>query len=221
MSKGAEKNFREFAIRGGRQRRTINDSQYHDIIAHAILFRSAEKIVTRLGLVGYRANVVAYSIAYLAHHTESRIDLAEDLGRSIIAPGSAAALEAIAPSVYATITEPEGGGNAGEWAKRERCWDVIRAKRISLPQELASSLVSVDRPARRGRTPDPLTEEQTEVVERVMAVDPRRLVRNIPLGARNLEPRGMAEIHRVQPGQIGKAETATKLQTGRSGGQDP
>ena len=172
VSRGAEKNFREFAISRGRQRRAIGEDEYHDIVARAILFRATEKIVTRLGLVGYRANVVAYSIAYLAHETGSRVDMDRIWQRQSLPHQVSDALEAIAPRVYAAITEPEGGGNVGEWAKKEACWHLIRNLVIRLPAALAAALVPIDRPVRGGGADArPLSSDEAAIIERVKEVD--------------------------------------------------
>ena len=170
VSRGAEKNFREFAISRGRQRSAVDEAEFHDIVSRAILFRSTEKIVTGLGLVGYRANVVAYSIAYLAHETESRVDLEKIWQRQSLPSQVSDALKVVAPIVYAAITEPEGGGNVGEWAKKEKCWEAIRNKVVRLP-DLSAGLVPVDRPLRGGGRPGRLSAEDAALIDRIKAVD--------------------------------------------------
>ena len=144
VSMGAEKNFQEFAIAIGRQRRAIDEAEYRNIIARAILFKATETIVTRLRLVGYRANVVAYSIAYLAHQTESKLDLDRIWQSQGVTPRTIKALEAIAPRVYEGLTEHPGVGNVTEWAKKAACWDEIRVLSIRLP-DLTPELLAVGR----------------------------------------------------------------------------
>ena len=169
VSRGAEKNFREYAITRGRQQRAVDESAYRDIIARAILFRATEKTVTGLGLIGYRANVVAYSIAYLAHHTESRIDLEKIWLHQSLPIQVTEALKSVAPVVYTMITEPEGGGNVGEWAKKEKCWEAIRSRVIRLP-DLSSVLVPVGRPVRVSGDVGRLSPEEAALSERVTSV---------------------------------------------------
>ena len=164
VSRGAEKNFQEFAIVSGRTRRAADDSEYKDIIARAILFRSTEKIFTKLGLVGYRANVVAYSIAYLAHATESRLDFERIWQVQGLPPVVAAALEQIVPQVYKTITEPPSRGNVGEWAKREACWDAVRDLTLRLA-DLSGVLVALGQHAPRGATRRLDPEEEAQIAE--------------------------------------------------------
>ena len=47
----------------------------HRLIAKAILYRKTERIVTEQAFGGYRANTVAYTIAFLSWLTNQRIDL--------------------------------------------------------------------------------------------------------------------------------------------------
>ena len=75
MSRGAEKNFREFMIRLADQAPTVDTAYCERLIAKAILFRATEKIITAQGFQGFRANIVTYTIARLAHDTGQRIDL--------------------------------------------------------------------------------------------------------------------------------------------------
>jgi hypothetical protein len=141
VSRGAEKNFREFAINRGRQRTVADEQTFRDVISRAIIFRSTEKIVSGLGLVGYRANVVAYSIAYLAHVTQSRVDL-DVIWQKQRLPGYLAdAIAKIASPIYAEITNPPAGGNVGEWCKKEQCWESIRNLVIRLDPSLREKLV--------------------------------------------------------------------------------
>ena len=171
VSRGAEKNFREFALSGGRQRSVVDEAQYRDIISRAILFRSTEKIVTAAGLVGYRANVVAYSIAYLAHETGSRIDLERIWHQQTLPTPVAEALKTIAPVVYQTITEPPGGGNVGEWCKKEACWEAVRTKVVRLPSALEETLIPIDRPRRAGSAAVYISAEDAALIDRIHAVD--------------------------------------------------
>jgi hypothetical protein len=122
--------------------------------------------------VGYRANVVAYSIAYLAHETGSRVDMDRIWQRQSLPHQVSDALKVIAPRVYAAITEPERGGNVGEWAKKEACWHLIRNLVIRLPVELSSALVPIDKPLRSGGAgARPLSSDEAAVIERVKEVD--------------------------------------------------
>ena len=170
VSRGAEKNFQEFAIALGRGRRAVTDEEYKDLIARAIMFKATERLVTKLGLVGYRANVVTYSIAYLAHATESRVDMAKIWQLQALPARIAGALETIIPKVYKAITEPPKGGNVGEWAKKEACWEAIQNLSIGYP-DLGDDLVAVGKPPKGGGGSGAVTPEEAAAIERCAAVE--------------------------------------------------
>ena len=112
VSRGAQKNFAEYTLRL-RKRGAINvDAAYfHRLAAKAILFRRAERIVQSLNLGGYRANVVTYSIAYIAHRTSQRIDLDRIWRDQDISPSLRDTLAAIAPVIYRHLVEGASGKN--------------------------------------------------------------------------------------------------------------
>jgi hypothetical protein len=74
--RGAEKNFEEFAKRLEEDGEPVVDGNFFEqAVARIILWRSTEKLFDTLGKVGYRANSVAYAVAWLAEHSDRRIDL--------------------------------------------------------------------------------------------------------------------------------------------------
>lgn len=134
VSRGSEKNFREFAIRLAKRGRIDPDERdFQRLVAKAIIFRSTSDIVSKLGFPGYRANVVTYTVAYLSHATGQRIDLDGIWRRQTIPARLEDAIRAIAPIIYQEITAPAGGGNVTEWCKRAAAWDRIRNNAIRIP----------------------------------------------------------------------------------------
>ena len=85
VSRGAQKNFANFALAIGKawtkNPDQFNKRYYTDAIAKAIVFRETEKLVTEQAWYegGYRANVVAYAIAKIAHDV-GEMNLAVDFG---------------------------------------------------------------------------------------------------------------------------------------------
>ena len=78
VSKGAQKNFADFASFIGsewnRRPDDFNEVYYREAVAKVIVFKSVEQLVTEQPWYqgGYRANVVAYTIAKLAHDVAQR-----------------------------------------------------------------------------------------------------------------------------------------------------
>ena len=75
VSRGAQKNFTLF-MTGLRDRPIKPTTDYfHQLIAKAIMWKRTERLVSEQNYGGYRANLVAYSIAKLSHATAQQLDL--------------------------------------------------------------------------------------------------------------------------------------------------
>ncbi len=152
VSRGAQKNFADFAsFIGGEWNRHPNDFNemyYREAIAKAIVFRAVERLVTEQPWYqgGYRANVVAYAIAKLAH------DVAQS-GRSInferiwqeqgISLELRGSLVVAARAVHDVIVDPpDGMRNVTEWAKQQACWNRVMGLLVQWPGELQRMMVS-------------------------------------------------------------------------------
>lgn len=172
VSRGSEKNFRDFTVRLAKRGRVDVDEEYfRHLVAKAILFRRTGEIVSKLSdLIGYRANVVTYTIAYLCHATAQRIDLEgiwreQDLSTSLVE-----AVLVIAPVAYGELTQPDGGGNVTEWAKRQACWDRLSALRIPLPTGLGARTKGSRRTTGEASIDSP-SREEAELIRRVADVE--------------------------------------------------
>jgi hypothetical protein len=155
---GAEKNFLRFTAmlaEGGYP--TVDEDYFHRLIAKAILFKTAEKIVGAQGYGGFRAQIVAYTIGSLSHETAQRIDLEKIWREQKL---SERLCEAIVPvSKHANdhiVNPPANRRNPGEWSKREECWTAFREKQVRISEKLNSELVDTSRPAngRRAQATD-------------------------------------------------------------------
>ena len=154
VSKGAQKNFANFAMRIGREFATapdrFNETYYKHSIAKAIVFRHVEKLVTRQDWYegGYRANVVAYTIAKLAHDLGARrqaVDLDSIWRRQAVSPTLNETLCIIAKAVHDVIVDPpEGMRNVTEWAKKQGCWQRVQDPAPDLPIGLDADLVTME-----------------------------------------------------------------------------
>ncbi len=127
VSLGAEKNFREFMLRlEARGRFTPDQSYFESLVAKAILFRTAEKLIGALKLGGYRAQTVTYTLARLLNATGQRVDL-DDVWRTQTVPEPLQeAIEDLAEQVHRTLLRSAGSRNVTEWAKKKECWDAVQ-----------------------------------------------------------------------------------------------
>lgn len=149
VSRGAEKNFHAFKAAA---RELPDEGYYRDLIAKAILFRQAERLISAEKLGDYRANIVTYSLAYLSEHHASDFDLGQIWKAQTTSPTHDAAIVEVARWVQATITRPPDGKNVTEWCKKEACWTQIKSLSIDLTEVLRRRSGG-RRPGLQGRLP--------------------------------------------------------------------
>lgn len=131
---GAEKNFNKFAERMANDGEPIVDENYFkQAVAKAILWRTTERIFDQLELDGYRANSVAYSVAWLAEESKHRIDLERIWNEQRLSESLCDALKTVCRAAHEYITSQ--AGNFGEVSKRDSCWLGFRGQNLSEPQE--------------------------------------------------------------------------------------
>lgn len=153
VSRGAQYNFAQYAktvgVRWDADHDQFNEHWYKCIIAKAIIFKEMEKIVSSQPWYdgGYRANIVAYSIAKLADIAFTKgkvIDFEKVWQRQALTQGLYDALVKISGAVHGVIINtPEGMKNVTEWAKKEGCWDRARKLEISIDKIMGNDFVSV------------------------------------------------------------------------------
>lgn len=145
VSRGAQKNFIDFTVRlMKRGRFEVDETYFKRLVAKAILFRSAEKIVQAEQFGGYRANIVTYTIAYLCHKTAQCIDVDTIWKQQGISSALRDVIAIVSRQVHQTITDPPEGRNVTEWCKKEDCWKSIQALDIELPAIFLKELIPVN-----------------------------------------------------------------------------
>lgn len=150
VSKGAQKNFANFAEAIGKewakQSDHFNETFYRHAIAKAIAFRTAEKLVTVQSWYegGYRANIVAYAIAKLAHDIEMKklaVNFDVIWKTQQLSDAMKRAIVVAAGEVHKVITNPLTGINVTEWAKQQACWTRVTSLQIDWPAEWLDELL--------------------------------------------------------------------------------
>ncbi|WP_237570093.1 AIPR family protein [Mycolicibacterium lacusdiani] len=141
VSLGAEKNFNHFTVRLAQRGRAQATQEYFErLVAMAILFRRTERIVSDQQFGGYRANIVTYTIAYLAHRTSQQIDLDRIWLNQNISDALAQAIESTCIAVRDVLIDAPGSGNVTEWCKKAACWQRVRELNLPLPRRLTREL---------------------------------------------------------------------------------
>ena len=154
VSLGAQKNFAIFAGQIGqawkKNPNDLNESWYREAIAKGIVFKATERLVSEQPWYqgGYRANIVAYAIAKVAHDVDEReraVDFQGIWRRQKPTPAIKGALTTAAEAVHEVLIDPTPGiSNVTEWAKKQACWERVRRLTISWPRQFLSELISAE-----------------------------------------------------------------------------
>jgi hypothetical protein len=156
---GAEKNFAQFARRIGGEWKDdparFDEAWYRRMVARTILFRRLEKIVSAQPWFngGYRANIVAYTIAMLSRALARN---GQSLDHETIwkAQGLDAPLEKLLAGIAAVANEQLSGSgravsNVTEWAKKEECWEHMKRRDGDIDLLLGSARLTASPSGRR------------------------------------------------------------------------
>lgn len=146
VSLGAQKNFNDFAVRLKERGRVDVDARYFEhLIAKAIIFSKADRIVRDQNFGGYKANTVTYTIAWISNQTSQRVDLDSIWKNQDISPALHDVICNVSMDVHRVIVSPPNGKNVTEWCKRKECWEKIKALKINIGTSLAGELIDVSK----------------------------------------------------------------------------
>lgn len=151
VSKGAQKNFSEFAKDIGemwaRGNSLVDETWYRRLIAKLIIFRHLESVIPKQGWYpgGYRANIVTYAISKFASDVSARgqeIDLDAIWKKQLISNELELGLLDAAKVATRVLTQPILGiNNITEWAKKQACWENLRSRKVEYSQTVATVLI--------------------------------------------------------------------------------
>ena len=154
VSLGAQKNFAAFARRIGQRWKTapddFNEAWYREAVAKTIVFKATERLVSDQPWYqgGYRANIVAYAVAKMAHDAREAgraVDFQEIWRRQGLPPAMGPALIVVAESVHDVLVAPPADiRNVTEWAKKQACWNRVSDLVIAWPWPFLNDLISTD-----------------------------------------------------------------------------
>lgn len=155
---GSQKNFTRFAQRIGKEWENssddFNENYFKRAIARGIIFRATEKLVSDQPWYngGYRANIVAYTLALLgevAKRRKSSVDFQRIWSAQALDDAMVVDISIIASMVNEDITHPpQGISNISEWCKKDWCWtrllERIDTVSSALSEDFWGRLVSVE-----------------------------------------------------------------------------
>ena len=174
VSKGAQSCFDDFRARLKEEHLEaegpLGEKYYQRLIAKAILFRSADKIIDgimrRQCQSGYKANVVTYTLARLSYDAKGRIDLTRVWREQALSPALVEAIEVISSQVREHITHPPGAGNVTQYCKQAACWEAFKEREFPTPQALAAEIKDAPMVLSSG----PVKDKRPESVRKAMAI---------------------------------------------------
>jgi hypothetical protein len=155
VSAGAQKNFVAFAdevaAKWESSDESFNEAYFKELVAKAILYNSIRSSIAKQPWYqsGYLANIVTYTIAkmsdVIAKADKGQFDFEAVWHRQDISETTRIFALEIAERILQVLTSDERPvANVTEWAKREQCWQTVRAMPVSLPAALIDELVSGD-----------------------------------------------------------------------------
>jgi hypothetical protein len=129
VSLGSQKNFIEFmktfTEAEGEAKVSLPDiSSYKQMIAKAIVFKTAQKLVRPM-FQAFQANVTAYAVALLANQIGDRLDLGMIWLNQGVSPRLQDQIQVWAREVNDVLHRSSGGKMISEWAKKSECWDAV------------------------------------------------------------------------------------------------
>lgn len=143
---GAQKNFARYAGRIGQEWAKssdgFNEFYFRRIIARALIFRATEKLVSVQPWYngGYRANIVAYTIATVSEICRmlgKALDIQKIWNMQGLPQPLIDALVIAARFVNEDIVNPPTGiSNISEWCKKDMCWGRIQGRIAELEEKL-------------------------------------------------------------------------------------
>jgi hypothetical protein len=162
VSSGAQKNFVAFANEASTLWNTssesVNESYFRALVGKAILFNSVRAAVAKQDWYqsGYLANIVAYTVAKVAHEVganrEGEFDFERLWQQQELSQDTLTYALSTARDVMRVLTSDERPiANVTEWAKREQCWALVRSMPAPMPDAFVAELLhtSLARSSRR------------------------------------------------------------------------
>jgi hypothetical protein len=156
VSAGAQKNFVAFANDVAKKwessNESFNESYFKDLVAQAILYNSIRAAVSKEYWYqsGYLANIVTYTIAKIsdavANANRGKFDFDVVWQHQDISEATRSfALEIAERILKILVSVDRPVANVTEWAKREQCWENVKAMSVTLPEDFIDELVSGDK----------------------------------------------------------------------------
>lgn len=168
VSLGAQKCFVHFMNQLAKGKNGLPDLQYFkQAVAKTILFKAAERVVSKNKFGGYRAQIVTYTMAKIQHMHEGRINFDFIWDKQEIHEDLANAIDHVCgiANNHIQIDLPARYRNPSEWAKKEACWHAFRDKKIQIPINLGTPILIEGRAKRKNTVGPVVTPDSSKEVK--------------------------------------------------------
>jgi hypothetical protein len=173
--RGNQKNYAQFIHSNSEKK--VNNVYFEDVVAKAILFRTAAKI--------YNANTklqrasayiyVPYTLSYLTYAIKGKLNLYKIWQNQGLSESLKELIGDLLKEVHDRIQKKSNGLNKrpDEWAKKEDCWNDLKEQNIKIDvKKLAADLEDPANPPKRRQlseedTMQVQTQEELEIVKSV------------------------------------------------------
>jgi hypothetical protein len=178
VSLGAQKNFVHYMsdLRSdkGKDWRP-DDFFFKELVAKAIIFKSADRVARLSKIPSYKANVVTYMVSFLSKKCLGRLNLLKIWEEQKVPASIIKAFEDWVEQIHEALVESANGRNVTEWCKKDECWDIVRELPLSLPSRLKTELENSQPSPTVGNTRinkrTTITSEGKENLARTMQLD--------------------------------------------------
>jgi len=143
VCQGAEKSVQQFNEWFRQQNNDNWDPFFRKTEALLILWDDVKKITRRQEFEGYLQNIVAYTLAWLFHLTDSRIDLERIRRKQKAGDAILNALETMPKVVDDHLRDTSL--TVTEYCKEEDCWNRLKLREFSLPATISDEYVKENR----------------------------------------------------------------------------
>jgi hypothetical protein len=140
VSLGGQKNFGRFNDWLKDQKEEDWVSFFRKTVALLIVWNETERLVRRQKFEGYYHNIVAYSLAWLFHLTDFRIDLEKVWQKQTTGEALLALMEKMTHIVNTHIRNTDL--NVTEYCKKEECWNKLKTLHCTIPTEIQAEYIT-------------------------------------------------------------------------------
>lgn len=137
VSLGSQKNFDRFMssmtpVEGETTLKLPNVSEYKNMIAKAILFKAAQKLI-RSQFPAFQANVTAYTVSVISKLIGEKFDLEKVWTKQSLSPELMEMIAIWSKEVNELLHRTASGRMVSEWAKKTECKDIMLSSTYSAP----------------------------------------------------------------------------------------